>query len=149
MTDGEATPFRPSRSEVAPYRILDTRRRRSAAIVYFAMAVVTLVLAVVAGVNGLVWTAVVPLVGIAVYHVVTGWKMTVADMKAIELAAEAVTFEVGHGSATLGFRGILAKPIWQVLVFSATPSPDHQALVTVDALDGSITGRYEEQVAIP
>ena len=43
----------------------------------------------------------------------------------------------------------MAKPVWQVLVFSDTPSPDRQALVTVDAISGEVTGLYEESVPLP
>ena len=70
-------------------------------------------------------------------------------MEAIRIASEEASFDVGHGSATLGYRGLLAKPIWQVLVFSDTPSPDREALVTVDAMTGEVTGHFEQPVEIP
>lgn len=106
-------------------------------------------LAVVSGV-GLMWLmAVVPLVAIAIYQFAGGWQIKVSDMEAISLAANAASFSFGHGSATLGYRGPLAKPVWQVLIFADGPSPDHQALVTIDGLSGEVTGIFEQDVEIP
>jgi len=95
------------------------------------------------------FTGVGALLVLAAYQFAGAWTMRVTDMEAIDIASGAASFIVGHGSATLGYRCVLAKPIWQVLVFSDTPSPDRQALVTVDALSGDVTGRYEEAVALP
>jgi hypothetical protein len=94
-------------------------------------------------------TAVVPLVGLALIQVAGGWRMKVKDIEAIGIASDHASFDVGHGSATLGFRGVLAKPVWQVLVFADGPAPDTQALVTVDALTGEVRDSYEESVPAP
>ena len=132
-----------------PYRTLDTRRRARAAIVYLIMAAFGAVLVLASGVSAMWLTAVAPLVALAAYELTGAWRMRITDMKAIEIAGRAASFDFGHGSATLGYRGVLAKPVWQVLVFSDTPSPDRQALVTVDAIDGEVTGLYEEDVPLP
>jgi hypothetical protein len=123
--------------------------RRRAGAVYLVMALAAGGLVMASGVDLMWLTAVVPIAAIGVLHILTAWRMPISDMDAIERAKAATSFEVGHGSATLGYRGPLAKPVWQVLVFSNTPSPDHQALVTVDAATGEITGRYEESVELP
>lgn len=94
-------------------------------------------------------TAVLPLVIAAGLHVAGGWRMAVKDIDAIRIASDHASFEVGHGSATLGFRGARAKPVWQVLVFADGPAPNRQALVTVDALSGDVRGSYEETVPVP
>jgi hypothetical protein len=120
-----------------------------AALVYVAMAVIAGSIVVVSGVAAMWSTAVVPLVLLATYQVLGAWRMAISDQRAIEIAGSVTSFAIGHGSATLGYRGILAKPVWQVLVFADTPSPDHQALVTVDAMTGDVTGRYEEVVEVP
>ena len=132
-----------------PYRTLDTRRRARAAIVYLVMAALGAVLVLASDVQLMWLTAVVPLLVLAGYELAGAWRMRVTDMDAIEIAGRAASFDFGHGSATLGYRGVLAKPVWQVLVFSDTPSPDRQALVTVDAIDGGVTGLYEEDVPLP
>lgn len=95
------------------------------------------------------FTGVGALLALAAYQFAGAWTMQVTDMQAIDIASSVASFPVGHGSATLGYSGVLAKPMWQVLVFSNTPSPDRQALVTVDALSGDVTGQYEEAVELP
>ncbi|HSJ72633.1 MAG TPA: hypothetical protein VLA29_13420 [Acidimicrobiia bacterium] len=139
------------RGEPAPvaYRSIDTRARRRSGYTYLASAVVAGVITVVSGVGAMWLTAVIPLIALGAYQVAGAWRMRIGDMDAIRIASEAASFPVGHGSATLGYRGLLAKPVWQVLVFSASPSPDHQALVTVDAMTGAVTGSYEEAVDLP
>ena len=132
-----------------PYRTLDTRRRARAAIVYLVMAALGAAIVLASDVQLMWLTAVVPLLALAGYELAGAWRMNVSDMDAIEIAGRAASFDFGHGSATLGYRGVLAKPVWQVLVFSDTPSPDRQALVTVDAIDGEVTGLYEEDVPLP
>lgn len=132
-----------------PFRTLDTRRRVRAAVVYVVMAGLGALIVVASGV-GVMWlTAVLPLLLLAGYELAGAWRMRVTDMQAIEIAADAASFGFGHGSATLGYRGPLAKPVWQVLIFSDSPSPDRQALVTVDAISGEVTGLYEESVPLP
>ncbi len=139
----------PGEDPLTPYRQLDTAKRRTAGAVYLVMAGVSGALVVASGVDGMWLTAVAPLTLIALYQFLGGWKLEVTDMQAIDKAADAASFAFGHGSATLGYRGLLAKPVWQVLVFAAGPAPDRQALVTVDGLSGEITGIYEEAVDAP
>lgn len=146
---GAGTAGYPGDEPLTPYRRLDTAKRRTAGAVYLVMAAGSAALVVVSGVDAMWFTAVLPLTLIAGYQFLGGWKLEVTDMQAIEKAGDATSFAFGHGSATLGFRGPLAKPIWQVLVFSAGPTPDRQALVTVDGLSGEITGIYEEAVEAP
>jgi hypothetical protein len=129
--------------------VLDTATRRRAAIVYVVVAAFAAGLIVVSGVGAMWITAVAPLLMLAALQVAGGWRMRVKDIEAIRIASEHASFDVGHGSATLGFRGPLAKPVWQVLVFADGPAPDSQALVTVDALSGDVRGSYEEPVPVP
>ncbi len=102
-----------------------------------------------AGVSLMWLTAVAPLVALAVYQALGAWKLNVSDMDAIATASQHVSFPVGHGSATLGFRGFRARPMWQVLLFGAGSAPREQALVTIDAVSGDATGVFEEPVAQP
>ncbi len=134
-------------SAVGPYSVPDTSRRRQAGAVYLLAA------AAVAG--GLVagalpaamwWTTVAPLAAIALYHVAAGWHLAVRESEALVEANRAVPFPVGHASAQLGFAGPRAKPIWNVLVFSADEPPSERALVRIDALDRSLVDVYAEEV---
>lgn len=145
MNDDEVT--NADRPEgIRPHRLLDTANRRAAGTVYLVAGLVAVPLILVTGVD-LMWvTAVVPLVAIAVYHFVAGRHLEVRDMEAIEIASTEAPFEVGHASATLGFVGLTAKPVWQVLAFEAGDTPRNQTLVTVDALTGAVTGTFTEAV---
>ncbi len=139
----------PPEELLVPYRHLDTAKRRRAGAAYLAMAAIAGVFAAVSGTSMLWLTASVPLTGIATYQFATGWKLQVRDLEAIRLAGEAAPFTFGHGSATLRFRGPLAKPVWQVLLFADGPAPDRRALVTIDGLTGDVTGVFEEAVLAP
>jgi hypothetical protein len=98
----------------------------------------------------LLWlTAVAPLLVLAGYQFLGGWKMQITDMEAIEIAGDEVSFGAGHGSATLGYRGLRARPVWQVLVFGDGAAPQFKALITIDAVSGEVTGTYEEAVEQP
>lgn len=116
---------------------------------YLVMAAMAGAVAGIANTQLLWLAAVVPLLALAGYQFLGGWKMQVTDMAAIERAADKVSFSVGHGSATLGYRGLRARPVWEVLVFGDGPAPRYQALVTIDAVSGEVTGMYEEAVEQP
>ena len=134
---------------VRPYRMLDTAKRRRAGVVYLVMAAGAGLMTAATAIPLLWVTAVAPLLGIAGYQFLGGWKLEVTDMEAIAMAGERASFDVGHGSATLGFSGLRARPVWQVLVFGGGPAPRDQALVTIDGVSGEITGIYEEPVEQP
>jgi len=135
--------------EVVPHRRLDTAKRRRAGIVYLVMAAFAAWLTLASGVTLMWLMAVAPLGAIAIYQFAGGWKIKVSDMEAISVASKAASFTFGHGSATLGYRGPLAKPVWQVLIFADGPRPERQALVTVDGLSGQVTGIFEQDVELP
>jgi hypothetical protein len=148
---GEAGPIVPGSGDgtIRPYRILDTAKRRRAGVVYIVMAVLAGAIAISTQIQPLWVTAVVPLVVLAGYQFLGGWKMQVTDMEAIEKASDRVSFTTGHGSATLGYRGLRARPVWEVLVYGDGPAPQFQALVTIDAVSGDVTGTFEEEVVRP
>lgn len=144
ISDSDAIP-----EQLLPVRLLDTSNRRTAAGVYCVAAAVVAALVIAIGVELMWLTAVLPLLAISVYQFIGGRHIQVTDMEAIEIGSGSVPFEVGHGSATLGFIGFTARPVWQILLFESGPAPEHQALVTVDALSGDVTGIYVEDVATP
>ena len=129
------------------YSFPDTSRRRRSGVVYLVGA---------AGVAGLIvvgllpsamwWTAVAGLVVVGGYHVVSGWGLAVREAEALEAAGREVPFAIGHASASLGFSGWRARPVWNVLVFSADEPPSSRALVRVDGVDGSVVDSYVEDV---
>ena len=129
-----------------PYTIPTTRRRRAAAITYLVGAVLAVVgvlagmptgLYLVAGVFGV----------LAGWHLLSSWTIEILDPAALEIANRATDFAVGHASAAIGFDGWRAKPIWNVLVFSADDPPSQRGLVRVDAVTGDVVELYTEAVA--
>ena len=127
------------------YAMPDVGRRRQTAIVYFASALIAAG-AALAGVSDGMWVLSVVLLAIAGYHVAAGKSLGVREARALELANRETSFAVGHASAALGFNGLLARPIWNVLVFSADDPPTERGLVRVDAIDGSIVEQYVERI---
>lgn len=129
-----------------PYAVPDTARRRRAGIVYFVGAGATGV-AIAMGLPTLMWaTAVGVLIVIGAYHIVAGWKLAIRERSALEIANRTVGFPIGHSSASLGFRGWRARPLWNVLVFAADDPPSRRGLVQVDGIDGTVRDTYVEDV---
>ena len=123
---------------VGEYGVPDTKRRRKAGVVYLVAAAF--------GVSGGLWALAVAFVGIAAYHAAAGVGLVVREGEALELANAATDFAVGHASAALGFDGFLARPVWNVLVFSADEPPTRRGLVRVSGRDGSIVEQYTEKI---
>jgi len=62
----------------------------------------------------------------------------VTDTDALSIANQQTDFPVGHASAAVGFEGWRARPIWNVLVFSADDPPSKRGLVRIDAVSGDV-----------
>jgi hypothetical protein len=129
------------------YTVPNTNRRRRSGFVYLAGAVIAGVL--IAGgflPEPMWWTTVAVMVGVGGYHFVGGWTLQVREMEALETANREVSFPVGHASASLGFSGWRARPVWNVLVFRADDPPSQRGLVRVDGINGSVVDRYVEDI---
>lgn len=138
----EAVPEDLDATQRAPYAIPSTRRRRNAAAVYGTAAVLA---AVVGSGAGMVPIAAL-LALIALWHLAAAWRIDVLDTRALEIANREVPMAVGHASAAVGFDGWRARPIWNVLVFSADDPPTQRGLIRVDAVDGKVVETYVEAV---
>ena len=130
---------------VGEYTVPDTAQRRTAGWVYGVIAAIAAV-AALSGLGSGYWVATAALVLIAAYHLAAGRPLAVREAAALESANRATDFAVGHASAALGFDGFLARPVWNVLVFSADDPPTRRGLVRVDALEGSIVEQYVEPI---
>jgi hypothetical protein len=129
---------------VGPYQFPDIKRRRIAGTIYFALAAIALWAGLSANNAGLLCGA--GLLGlIAVYHFLAGWPLKVDQTDALAIASGAVGFPVGHASAQLAWRGLLSRPTWRILVYSADEPPSFRGLVELDAVDGRVLGEYSEQ----
>ena len=128
---------------VGPYVFPDIRRRRIAAALYVIVGGAALWAGLAAGNGGLLFGAAL-LGAIAAYHFVAGWHLEIDQTEALAVASRTVGFPVGHASAQLGWRGLLSRPVWRILVYSADEPPSVRGLVELDAVDGTVLGEYTE-----
>jgi hypothetical protein len=137
-------------SVVGEYHVPDTNRRRRAALAYFVgAALVVGLIAARALPSTMWWTAVVVLITVGLAHLIAGWNLDVREGEALEIASRTVEFAVGHASASLGFVGWRARPVWNVLVFSADEPPSERGLVRIDGIDGTVVDHFSEPVPEP
>ncbi len=129
---------------VGPYVFPDIRRRRIAGACYVVIGAGTLAGALATANGGLVFAGVLLLV-IAAYHFAAGWPLRVDQTEALAVASRTVGFPVGHASAQLGWRGLLSRPAWRILLYSADEPPSIRGLVELDAVDGRVLGEYTER----
>jgi hypothetical protein len=143
----EAVPEDLDSSLVGPYTFPSLRRRRRGAFVLAGGAIVA-----AAGAVGLARGMVVTASGLAilaVWHLAAAWPLAVDDATALDTANRETEFPVGHASAAVGFDGIRARPVWNVLVFSADEPPSRRGLVRVDGVDGHVVESYVEDNPAP
>ncbi len=129
---------------VGPYVFPDIRRRRIAAALYVIVGGAALWAGLASANGGLVLGAAF-LGVIAVYHFVAGWHLEIDQTEALAVASRTVGFPVGHASAQLAWRGLLSRPAWRILVYSADEPPSIRGLVELDAVDGHVIGEYTER----
>jgi len=126
---------------VGPYQFPDPRRRRVPALVYAVVAVVV----------GIVIDPVPALLpaALAVWHLISAWRLRIDPEGALGAAAASVPFSVGHASAAVTFHGVRARPRWSVILYSAADPPDKRALVVVDAVTGDTVGEAYVEDIVP
>jgi hypothetical protein len=93
--------------------------------------------------SGLVLAA----IGLAVFglfSITSGWRMSVDETDALQVAQRALGFPVGHASAQQVWRGLRSRPTWRVLCYSADEPPSQRGLVLVDAVDGTVVEYFDE-----
>ncbi len=128
-----------------PYAVPNTAQRRRAGIVYLVAAGVIAV-GIAGGLPAGMWLMVGALIAIGLYHELAGWNLEIMDGAALEIANRHAEFAAGHASAALNFEGWRARPVWNVLMFSADDPPTQRGLVRVDGLDGTVVGSYVEDI---
>ncbi len=147
LARAEAVPDDLDAGAVSPYRFPDPRRRRWAGWVYLVMA--TLLAGLALSTPGL-WITVALLVGMAVYHWWASWPLSLDQTGALQTAAGAVPFGVGHASVAVSFTGMRSRPRWQVIVYSPESPPKCRALVEIDGVSGELCSDvYIEELAPP
>jgi len=135
--ESEGVPEELDAGVVGPYRFPDPARRRIAGWIYLAVGAALTALAVRS--PGF-WVMVVLLAVMAVWHMASSWRYGIEQEEALERAAAAVPFAVGHASAAVTFRGVRSRPLWHVVAYSADEPPSRRALVQFDAVTGDQLG---------
>lgn len=135
---------------VGPYLFPNNNRRRIPAYLYWAISAVCIIVWFLRQghepvlINTGVLIAAILLALIGLYSFVAGWNLNFDESDALVEATRQVGFPVGHASAQMGWRGLLSRPTWRVLVYSADDPPEKRGLVLVDGVDGSIVEWFVE-----
>ena len=95
-------------------------------------------------INQGVLIAAIVLALIGLYSFVAGWNLKIDESDALVAATKQVGFPVGHASAQMGWRGLLSRPTWRILLYSAEDPPEKRGLVLVDGVDGSVVEWFVE-----
>lgn len=124
------------------YIFPNNNRRRVPGYLYLVIAIGLTALVLIRGegvfVNrGLLGAAVI-LGVVGIYSIVSGWNLDVDERDALVAAIAEVGFPVGHASAQMGWRGLLSRPTWRILLYSADEPPTQRGFVLVDGVDASI-----------
>lgn len=93
--------------------------------------------------GGFLWAA-LGLAAIGLYHLAAGWNLDFDERDALVAATREVGFAVGHASAQLGWRGLLSRPTWRILLYSAENPPARRGLALVDGVNGEIVSFFVE-----
>ncbi len=133
-----------------PYMFPDNNRRRIPAVLYWAVSAACVTTWFLTRdshpvlVNaGFLWAA-AGLAVVGAYSFVAGWDLNIDERDALVVAVKQVGFPVGHASAQMGWRGMLSRPTWRILLYEAEDPPTQRGLVLVDGVDGSVVEWFVE-----
>lgn len=132
---------------VGPYMFPDNNRRRVPGVLYLLTAAVCVAIWALVDspyVNRGFLFAAGLLAVMGIYQIVAGWNLNIDERGALLAAARQVGFPIGHASAQLTWRGLLSRPMWRILVYSAEDPPARRGLLLVDGVDGSIIEHFVE-----
>ena len=135
---------------VGPYMFPNNNRRRIPAYLYWAIAAVCIVAWFLRRgsdpvlLNEGILLAAIVLALIGCYSFVAGWNLDVDEADALVAATRQVGFPVGHASAQMGWRGLLSRPTWRILLYSTEDPPEKRGLVLVDGVDGEVVEWFVE-----
>ncbi len=131
------------------YVFPNNNRRRIPAYLYFGIAAALVVVYFVGESNilvnsGLLFAAAL-LAVVGAYSFIAGWDLKVDERDALVASIDQVGFPVGHASAQMGWRGLLSRPTWRILVYSADEPPSKRGLVMVDGVNGEVIEHFVEE----
>lgn len=135
---------------VGPYMFPNNSRRRIPGVLYLFIAACSVGAyaftrdADPAVVNvGFLWGG-IALALFGVYSLVAGWNLDVDEAEALLIASRRVGFPVGHASAQMGWRGLLSRPTWRILLYSNEAQPESRGMVFIDGVDGEVIDEIVE-----
>jgi hypothetical protein len=133
---------------VGSYSFPNNNRRRISGLIYAVAGLVSIGLYAVRGQTVLVNRGFLlggmALVAIACYHLAAGPTLNVDETDALVAATRMVGFPVGHASAQLSWRGLISRPTWRILLYSADEPPAKRGLVLVDGITGEVGDHFVE-----
>lgn len=138
------------RGFVGAYKFPDNKRRKTTGCLYLLVAVSVGSWCLLTDgepvlINGGLIFGCGALALFGIYSLLSGRAFGLDESAALVAANRAVGFPVGHASAQLGWRGLMSRPTWKMLVYSAEDPPVNRGLVLVDAIDGTIVDFYVEE----
>ena len=130
------------------YVFPNNNRRRVPGYLYLAIAAGLVVLFLFRGdgvlVNRGLLGAAVLLALFGIYSIISGWDLNIDERDALVASTGKVGFPVGHASAQMSWRGLLSRPTWRVLLYSAEEPPTKRGFVLVDGVDGVVIDHFVE-----
>lgn len=140
--------LQPHLADPEDYVFPNNNRRRIPGYLYLAIALVLVLLVLWRGdavfVNTGFLGAAAILAAFGVYSIVSGWDLRIDERDALVASVAEVGFPVGHASAQMGWRGLLSRPTWRVLLYSAEEPPQQRGFVLVDGVDGEVIDAFVE-----
>lgn len=148
MVDELPEDLQPALVDQDDYIFPNNNRRRIPGVIYLVVAAAMIVVYVVRGdgvlVNpGVLWGG-VALGLFGIYHLVSGWNLDVDERQALVESTKSVGFPVGHASAQMGWRGVLSRPTWRILLYSNDEPPTKRGFVLVDGVNGEVVDSFVE-----
>ncbi len=148
LADAEDVPDDLDSAILGPYELPSPTRRRISAWVYLAGSVAAAA-GTTTGLPAGMWAVAAAFLVLGAWHFLTAWPLAVTDSEALERAAQAISFPVGHSSGAVRFEGWRSRPIWNVLLYAADNPPSKRGLVLIDAVTGEVRGEPFEEVLGP
>ncbi len=148
MVDELPEDLQPALVDQDDYIFPNNNRRRIPGFIYLLIAAFMIGAFVVRGdgvlVNQGLLLGGIGLAVFGVYSIVAGWNLDVDERDALVEATKAVGFPVGHASAQMGWRGLLSRPTWRILLYSNDEPPAKRGFVLVDGVDGAVVDAFVE-----
>lgn len=148
MSDELPEDLQPSLVDQDEYVFPNNNRRRLPGVIYLIIAAAMIGGFVARGdavlVNRGVLFGGIALGVFGLYSIITGWNLDVDEREALVQSTKAVGFPVGHASAQMGWRGLLSRPTWRILLYSNEEPPAKRGFVLVDGVKGDVVDAFVE-----